>query len=77
MKLEEASETSDAQELSPSEIEPLEEEEDDRELIVQPQSLNVTLLQQSFHDTLLHLKSSNDVRIRIKVHNQPFLSLFK
>lgn len=67
---------SDGEQLSPSEIDPLAEENDDRELIVRPQNINVSLLQKSFNDTLLHLKAEDNIRIRIKVHNQKFLPFF-
>lgn len=66
----------DGEEHSPSEADPLEDDNMDRELIVRPQNINVTLMQHAFKDTILHLKSEDNIRIRIKVHNQKFLPFF-
>ena len=66
----------DGEEQSPSEIEPLEDQDSKQELIVRPQDINVSLLQHAFKDTVLNLKAENNIRIKIKVHNQKFLPFF-
>lgn len=66
----------DGENLSPSEVEPLEESDSAQELIVRPQNINVSLLQHAFNDTILHLKAEDNIRIRIKVHNKKFLPFF-